>query len=154
MSRDRDKRKAEDRIDALRDALAADGSGSDSGYTADDFREGNFTDTDPYTPLSRRQAKHLAALTPGSTSEAEIEDMIERSVETAIDRLENPEEHPDPTTRTVPFNAAEKSREHGDGLTDEQREAFSEIEQRAREHLRQFEPDGDGSGGGDREEWR
>lgn len=65
-----------------------------SKYTPDDFRTGNFDPRDPYTPYSQKQAEQFAALFP--EDDEMPEEIRQRSIETAIDRLKNPEDYPAP----------------------------------------------------------
>lgn len=77
-------------------------------------------DGSPVGDLTRKQAEQIAAISgDGTTADEILERHRERSEK-------DPDERPDPT-RTVRFNAAEKSEEAGDGLSDEQHAALGEL---------------------------
>lgn len=79
------------------ETLAADGDGDAEGgffpqskYTPEDFRNGDF---DPFDPFTREEAADVVKLYDRDETPEEIR---QQSIELAINRLENPENHPAP----------------------------------------------------------
>lgn len=122
-------RSLEKRLNALEDDESESNDGVPfpaSKYTAEDFQKGNFNPTDPYTPFSSQEAEtHLEMFPEDDRSPAEV---VEDSLELAIDRVENPEDYSLPGEETLteadkraldrafdvtPATAPESERENG-----------------------------------------
>lgn len=94
------------------ETLAADGDDDgdrgffpQSKYTPEDFRNGDFDPADPFTPFTREEAADVVELYDRDETPEEVR---QQSIELAIDRLENPEDHPAP--REMELTKEEKDR--------------------------------------------
>lgn len=82
-----------------------------SEYTPEDFRTGNFDPDELFTPYTREQAEETVEWLDLDVSPEKIR---QASLERAIDRLENPEDHPAPGQAELTSEEKEVLRERFD----------------------------------------
>lgn len=100
----------EDAINRLDSETAEDGDGDADGPDPGD----------PLGPLSEQQYEHIAAICEDADLDLDLDP-------DDLDPDDRPDRSDRDPTRHVPFNAAEKSEETGDGLTDHERDVLNSL---------------------------